>query len=1292
MRVRISNITATGGVTGFSPIGTQFNAFPSTIANVLDNPTNQPQTVTYELEGSLAGSCVNPTLTNVTVTVNPRPAGVPDSKTVCSDVPIDYNLLLNVATMGNNVSSTFTWVATDNPNPNVTGENTAPEMGVGPIITDVITNLTNSNQVVVYTVTPTGTNGCAGSTFQITVTVKPEPVGISTMAPDICSNTSVNYNLQNNVNTLGNNLPANFTWTAAPHPNVTGETTSLKSGSIIDDVLVNTTTSNQVVTYTVTPTGQAGGCPGNQFTIMVNVNPRAVFSAGPDLAVCVADGSKVLAGSASFNPGGLMWSGGTDNFTNPTSPTATYNLSGAELGITSPLNITLTLTSGAAGACPVIVDQMVLTVNPQPNASFFGLPPGGPPSQVAENGSPILLSATQKGGLFTITPGSGLSATTVDPGTDRDVATLDPSNATVYDGTPATINKIRYTYTDPNGCTNFTVQDLIVNALTVVDFTVAGATTDPSGDYLICGDLGDVLLIPLDGGVPGLPPETGFTSLTPGLTLNQIGSQFFIPTDGLASGNYVIQFTYKNPSLVISNKVRTVKVLASPNVAINVLNSCINSAIDFTDGTTLPPTPFPTSLSGWQWNFADGFFSGQQNPSHNYVASGVYNVALTVSTTQGCVSTGNLNIRVGDVPSVDYDWSAICNNDNTAFADKTSKVVGGTPPGISVITTYTWDFGDGDILIGPAAGTIPAGTHGGKTSGTYKNPEHRYDAFGTYDSRLTVDTNDGCNNSLLQKVFILPFSTVTPIATAAYREDFELTDGGWIAESEAPSDTSWIWGMPTGASINAAAGGSKAWWTGKNNNTYFPNENSIINGPCFNLTQLSRPMVSLDYWADMENNVDGTVMQYSTDGGITWSIVGPPVGQVNRNEGINWFNGVTIPSNPGGQPLGSYGWTNKQGGWKTGRFNLDMIPNIERDQVRLRLAFASNDFNAAGTTYDGFAFDNVFVGNKSRNVLVEHFTNNTLSASVDGDVHLNNRLADQLAGKPVSDFSDLRYHISFPNPDPFNLENPTDPGARASYYNVSQSPSTIMDGILDGNKFTGRYTEITNVEIDRRALVDPLFDLVLDTLPTNNSNTLTARLSITAAKDFTSPLIAQVVLIEKNINGERNVVRKQLFGADGSTISTPWTAGQTLVQSKANVEINVPIVNSSQLALVGYIQDKNTKEIYQSIRVDAPFKKGSVVVGLEDEPFDPISSQITMYPNPANGETHFGLPSPNMDGYSWRVADQRGVVILQGDFSAAKDGELPVSVSDLANGVYHVIITGRGNSATYRKLVVMNRN
>ncbi|MDZ7650116.1 MAG: PKD domain-containing protein [Cytophagales bacterium] len=142
------------------------------------------------------------------------------------------------------------------------------------------------------------------------------------------------------------------------------------------------------------------------------------------------------------------------------------------------------------------------------------------------------------------------------------------------------------------------------------------------------------------------------------------------------------------------------------------------SDVVFTDNSVINPSPFPAAITSWQWAFGDNTFSTDQNPSKRYTASGTFNVSLKVTTSQGCSSTSTPYVlRVGDVPIVDFSWSAICNNDNTNFQDQTTKVVGSVPPGISVITGYTWDFGDGDVL--PAGvGAIPVGTHGGRTFGT----------------------------------------------------------------------------------------------------------------------------------------------------------------------------------------------------------------------------------------------------------------------------------------------------------------------------------------------------------------------------------------------------------------------------------------------------------------------------------------------------------------------------------------------------------------------------------------------
>ena len=530
------------------------------------------------------------------------------------------------------------------------------------------------------------------------------------------------------------------------------------------------------------------------------------------------------------------------------------------------------------------------------------------------------------------------------------------------------------------------------------------------------------------------------------------------------------------------------------------------------------------------------------------------------------------------------------------------------------------------------------------------------------------------------------------------------------------SPISWIFGTPVGTTVNSAASGTNAWWTGYNQTanaqpTYFNLESSVVNGPCFDLSNLQRPMMSFDYWSDAERNLDGAVVQYSTDGGLSWRLVGPSVGLsgTQRDQGINWYDPFAIiVSDPGQQVKkyfspASYGWTDKSTGWKNARFNLDMVPSLPlgtRTQVRLRIAFSSNDQNAPGNTFDGFAFDNVIVGEKERHVLVEHFTNSSSPASVAGDAWVNARYQDQLInrGPLASDFYDIQYHINIPGTDPLNLENPNDPASRAVFFGVTNASTTVIDGILDGVKFKGLYTDLdlSGVEADRRALVDPQFDLLLDTISTGINNTITVRLTMTCRTPVTVPLIAHVALVENQTGTFKKVLRKQLFGPDGRTITQQFLVPgiDSRVETASDVVIDVPTTNPSQLTLVGYVQNKNTREIYQSAVVQSPYKKGSLVTGLEGHKTLPTTlNGISIYPNPANGKVFFGTPSDqSMEGFTWKLIDQRGVTVGSGNFDDLINGTKEVAVSDLANGIYFVQLAGPGQSVVHRKLVVMNRN
>jgi hypothetical protein len=464
-------------------------------------------------------------------------------------------------------------------------------------------------------------------------------------------------------------------------------------------------------------------------------------------------------------------------------------------------------------------------------------------------------------------------------------------------------------------------------------------------------------------------------------------------------------------------------------------------------------------------------------------------------------------------------------------------------------------------------------------------------------------------------------------------------------------------------------------------------------------------MISLDFFSDMDIS-DGAVLQYSIDGGNNWRIVGHE-GSTSR-DGINWFNGSSISSNPGSQLIGQYGWTGtatlspveNQGEWKNGRFNLDMVPVANRNQVRLRIAFASNDGNPSAGPYDGFAFDNVFVGDKKRTVVVEHFTNAASLSADAANTYLDALYNNQTSLHALPDFFNIQYHINVPGTDKLNGDNPIDPGARAFFYDITQAPYTIMDGIIGNyfNKnFKGGYGSINDIEVDRRALEDPAF--VVDTIiidQTTASNLLKARVSIVyvdSVRSLNDPVIFQAALLETDIGGNKynNVLRKLLLQTEGFTVNRAWKYKdvQTL---DIDYTLDVPVADPTKLYLAVFVQDKTTKRMHQAAIVKAPAKVGKVPVGIIDDPATAEIRDINVYPNPASKNINFYLENVLSGNYSWEIVDQRGVTVLTGDLNHDLSSPQQVEIKDLANGIYFVRFANANKALVYRKIAVMNNH
>ncbi len=253
VRFEVTNVVATGGVTGFTPVATLITP-GSTLADVLNNPTVTDQTVTYTLLPRIVGGpgCVGDPLV-VSVTVKPRPTVTAASPApICSGDIIDIDLNPDI----DNTICTWTVSA-----PGITGASA----GSGNKIIQTLFNNTFAPATATYTVIPK-LNGCDGATITINVVVNPKPdiVGLPSTL-NVCEGAALNVPLNGNV------AGTTYAWTVTD-PSVLGVPLTGSGNTININPILNTTGSQAPLTFSITPS--ANGCVGNLSVLLVNVAPR----------------------------------------------------------------------------------------------------------------------------------------------------------------------------------------------------------------------------------------------------------------------------------------------------------------------------------------------------------------------------------------------------------------------------------------------------------------------------------------------------------------------------------------------------------------------------------------------------------------------------------------------------------------------------------------------------------------------------------------------------------------------------------------------------------------------------------------------------------------------------------------------------------------------------------------------------------------------------------------------------------------------------------------------------------
>lgn len=195
-----------------------------------------------------------------------------------------------------------------------------------------------------------------------------------------------------------------------------------------------------------------------------------------------------------------------------------------------------------------------------------------------------------------------------------------------------------------------------------------------------------------------------------------------------APGTYAVS-VYVKQAICSKILIDSVTVLPKPKA------DFVGDSIALCDPAVLTFTN--TSIGGpsvsYLWQFSDGTTSTDKNPTHSFSPAGVYDVTLTIISSNGCIDTSKfvvpgmviVNIR----PTAGFSFlptnTTIFDPDIYFFDESINS------------TSWYYTFGDGG-------------------SSTMVNPSHRYDNWGKYEVIQTVVNGFGCPDTAVRYVTILP--------------------------------------------------------------------------------------------------------------------------------------------------------------------------------------------------------------------------------------------------------------------------------------------------------------------------------------------------------------------------------------------------------------------------------------------------------------------------------------------------------------------------------------------------------
>ena len=154
----------------------------------------------------------------------------------------------------------------------------------------------------------------------------------------------------------------------------------------------------------------------------------------------------------------------------------------------------------------------------------------------------------------------------------------------------------------------------------------------------------------------------------------------------------------------------------------------------------------------------------------------------------------------------------------------------------------------------------------------------------------------------------------------------------------------WQRGVPTGTLLNTAVSGTNVYGTNLSGN-YENNLKGYLTSKCYDLTTIANPVLKFQMAFDLETNYDVAYVQYSTNQGVDWEVLG-------SSADSNWYNSSLNECNNcvGGQ------WTGTD--TNLTEYSYDLAAFSSQSNMIFRMVFHSDSYiNLEGVVIDNLLVD-----------------------------------------------------------------------------------------------------------------------------------------------------------------------------------------------------------------------------------------------------------------------------------------------------------------------------------------------